>query len=414
MICFCSVQRYILLIRPEISETVTRISCFLLFRINKITRKHLYSSIPLIFKAYQPYFKIRFSILIFLAFRENNKYICVRFFCLYLHMLTDKFGRHITYLRLAVVDRCNLRCTYCMPEKGLDWIKQGDLMTDEEMVRICSVFTDLGIDKIRITGGEPFVRKNCIDLIEKISHLKGLTDLSITTNGLLTEQYIPQLKEFGIKSVNLSLDTLDKERFFKITRRNSFDKVMKTLEGLLKHDIKVKINTVVMENQNIEDIIPLVQLTKELPVDVRFIEEMPFNGNNDAEIALKWNHPQIYSYIKDFFPEIQKAEDPKSSTSYHYKIPGFAGDIGIIAAYTRSFCGDCNRIRITPSGILRTCLYEGGGINLKDKIRSGTSDEALKNIIINSIHHKPKDGWEAEQQSLTASSIHQSMATIGG
>lgn len=329
-------------------------------------------------------------------------------------MLTDKFGRHITYLRLAVVDRCNLRCTYCMPEKGLDWIKQDDLMTDAEMLRICSVFTDLGVDKIRITGGEPFVRKNCIDLIEKLSHLNGLTDLSITTNGLLTEQYIPQLKEFGIKSVNLSLDTLDKKRFFKITRRNSFDKVMKTMESLLKHDIKVKINTVVMENQNIEDIIPLVQLTKDLPVDVRFIEEMPFNGNNDAEIALKWNHPQIYSYIKDYFPEIQKTEDPKSSTSYSYKIPGFMGDIGIIAAYTRSFCGDCNRIRITPSGILRTCLYEGGGINLKDQLRSGASDEELKAIIINSIHHKPKDGWEAEQQSLNASSIHQSMATIGG
>ncbi|WP_343680600.1 GTP 3',8-cyclase MoaA [Chryseobacterium arthrosphaerae] len=329
-------------------------------------------------------------------------------------MLTDKFGRHINYLRLAVVDRCNLRCTYCMPENGLSWIKQNELMTDEEMLRICSVFTELGVDKIRITGGEPFVRKNCIRLIEKISHLKGLSDLSITTNGLLTEQYIPQLKEFGIRSVNLSLDTLDEERFFRITRRRSFDKVMKTLESLLKHDIRVKINTVVMENQNTEDIIPLVQLAKDLPVDVRFIEEMPFNGNNTADMVPKWNYPQIYRYIKTYFPDIEKAEDPKSSTSYNYKIPGFTGDIGIIAAYTRSFCGDCNRIRITPAGILRTCLYEGGGINLKEKIRSGATDEDLKNIIINSIHHKPKDGWEAEKQDTTARSIHQSMATIGG
>lgn len=329
-------------------------------------------------------------------------------------MLTDKFGRQINYLRLAVVDRCNLRCTYCMPENGLVWIKQNDLMTDEEMLRICSLFTDLGVDKIRITGGEPFVRKNCIDLIGKISHLNGLHDLSITTNGLLTEQYIPQLKELGIKSVNLSLDTLDEDRFFRITRRKSFDKVMKTLESLLKHHIKVKINTVVMDHQNIEDIIPLVQLTKDLPVDVRFIEEMPFNGNNDADIVPKWNYPQIYKYIKDHFPDIEKMKDPKSSTSYSYKIPGFKGDIGIIAAYTRSFCGDCNRIRITPSGILRTCLYEGGGINLKENIRNGATDDEIKNIIINSIHHKPKDGWEAEKQSLNASSIHQSMATIGG
>ncbi len=329
-------------------------------------------------------------------------------------MLTDKFGRHINYLRLAVVDRCNLRCTYCMPESGLAWIRQNDLMTDEEMIRICTVFTGLGVDKIRITGGEPFVRKNCIGLIEKISLLNGLTDLSLTTNGLLTGQYIPKLKEFGIKSVNLSLDTLDEERFFKITRRKSFDKVIKTLESLLKHHIKVKINTVVMEGRNIEDIVPLVQLTKELPIDVRFIEEMPFNGNNDSDIAPQWNYPQIYHYIKDHFPDIEKIQDPKSSTSYNYRIPGFAGDVGIIAAYTRSFCGDCNRIRITPSGILRTCLYEGGGINLKDMIRSGASDEELSNIIINSIHHKPKDGWEAEKQTMTVSQIHQSMATIGG
>ncbi|MGH1516659.1 GTP 3',8-cyclase MoaA [Chryseobacterium sp. JK1] len=328
-------------------------------------------------------------------------------------MLTDKFGRHINYLRLAVVDRCNLRCTYCMPENGLVWIKQNDLMTDEEMVRICSIFTGLGVNKIRITGGEPFVRKNCISLIENISHLNNLTDLSITTNGLLTEPYIPQLKEFGIKSVNLSLDTLDENRFFTITRRRSFNKVMKTLDSLLKHEIQVKINTVVMENQNIEDIIPLVQLTKDLPVDVRFIEEMPFNGD-DHTTTLHWNHSKILNHIKDYFPQLIKTEDPKSSTSYQYKIPAFTGNIGIIAAYTRSFCGDCNRIRITPSGILRSCLYEGGGINLKDEIRSGKTDEELTHIIIKTIHHKPKDGWEAEKHTLTASQIHQSMATIGG
>lgn len=328
-------------------------------------------------------------------------------------MLTDKFGRHINYLRLAVVDRCNLRCTYCMPENGLSWIKQNELMTDEEMLRLCSIFTELGVNKIRITGGEPFVRKNVIDLIGKISRLDGLNDLSITTNGLLTEQYIPKLKEFGIQSVNLSLDTLNEERFFTITRRKSFDKVMKTLDRLLQYEIKVKINTVVMEGQNIEDIIPLVKLTRDLPADVRFIEEMPFNGNN-TQASLKWNYSQIYHHIKNHFPDMEKISDPKGSTSYNYKIPGFAGDVGIIAAYTRSFCGDCNRVRITPSGVLRNCLYEDGGINLKDEIRIGKNNEELKNIIINSIHKKPKDGWEAEKLNLTPASIHQSMATIGG
>ncbi|AKK73972.1 molybdenum cofactor biosynthesis protein MoaA [Chryseobacterium gallinarum] len=329
-------------------------------------------------------------------------------------MLTDKFGRQINYLRLAIVDRCNLRCMYCMPEEGLTWIKQNELMTDEEMVRLCSVFTSLGIDKIRITGGEPFVRKNSIELIEKISQLEGLTDISLTTNGLLTEPYIPQLKKCGIRSVNLSLDTLDEERFFTITRRKGFDKVMKTLDSLLRHGIRVKINAVVMEKQNIEDIIPLVLLTRELPVDVRFIEEMPFNGNKDMETSLSWNHQKIYTYIIEHFPDLIKTEDPKSSTSYHYKVPGFTGEVGIIAAYTRSFCGDCNRIRITPTGLLRNCLYEGGGINLKDELRLGKTDEELKNIIISSIQQKPRDGWEAEKQTMNASQIHQSMATIGG
>lgn len=342
--------------------------------------------------------------------KQNNQYICLYTFY---PMLKDKFGRDINYLRLAVVDRCNLRCTYCMPENGLTWIKQQELMTDEEMIRICSVFTELGINKIRITGGEPFVRKNCINLIEQLSQLQGLDDLSITTNGLLTEQYIPRLKASGIKSVNLSLDTLDPERFFSITRRRSFDKVMKTLDSLLNHKITVKINAVVMEDKNIEDIIPLVQLTKELPVDVRFIEEMPFNGTN-AQISLKWNYTRILDHIKTYFPGIEKIQDRKSSTSYNYKIPGFAGSIGIIAAYTRSFCGDCNRIRITPTGELRTCLYEGKGINLKEALRSGKTDQELKDIIISSIQHKPKDGWEAEKSNFTSSQIHQSMATIGG
>ena len=328
-------------------------------------------------------------------------------------MLKDKFGRAINYLRLAVVDRCNLRCTYCMPENGLSWIKQKELMTDEEMIRICSVFTELGINKIRITGGEPFVRKNCINLIEQLSQLQGLDDLSITTNGLLTQEYIPRLKSFGVKSVNLSLDTLDPDRFFSITRRKSFDKVMNTLDSLVQHQITVKINAVVMEDHNIDDIIPLVSLTRELPVDVRFIEEMPFNGTN-AEVSLKWNYTRILDHIKIYFPEIEKIKDLKSSTSYNYKIPGYAGDIGIIAAYTRSFCGDCNRIRITPSGELRTCLYSNNGINLKDLLRKGKTDQELKDIIINSIQHKPKDGWEAEKLNIASSLIHQSMATIGG
>ena len=328
-------------------------------------------------------------------------------------MIVDRYGRKINYLRLAVTDRCNLRCAYCMPGEGLDWIKRKEVMTDEEILRICAVFTALGVDKIRITGGEPFVRKDCIGLIEKIARLDGVRDIRITTNGLLTGAYIPRLKALGITTLNLSLDTLDPDRFFAITRRRSFDKVMKTLDSLLQHQIKVKINAVVMEGCNIEDIIPLVLLTKELPVDVRFIEEMPFNGKA-AAISLKWHYAKIYEYISMHFPGIVKIQDPENTTAYHYKIPGFAGNIGIIAAYTRSFCGDCNRIRITPTGELRTCLYEAKGINLKEELRSGKTDEELKEIITQAIQHKPKDGWEAEKQHHAVSAIHQSMAAIGG
>lgn len=328
-------------------------------------------------------------------------------------MLRDKFGREINYLRLAVVDRCNPRCHYCMPEKGLEWLKKKDLMTDDEMFRICEVFTDLGITKIRITGGEPFVRKNCIQFIQRISEIEGLNEITLTTNGLLTEPFIPQLKARGVKTVNLSLDTLNPQKFYKITRRNSFDKVMKTLYALLKSDIKVKINAVVMENENVDDIISLVLLSEKLPVDVRFIEEMPFNGTNEP-VSLIWNDQKILEHIQSHFPTLQKIQDPKSSTSYNYKIPGFMGDIGIIAAYTRSFCGDCNRIRITPNGELLTCLYQGKGVNLKDELRAGKSNQELKDIIIKTIQNKPKDGWEAELENTNTTSVHQSMASIGG
>ncbi|ASW73922.1 molybdenum cofactor biosynthesis protein MoaA [Chryseobacterium piperi] len=328
-------------------------------------------------------------------------------------MLTDKHGRKINYLRLAVTDRCNLRCTYCMPEEGLDWLSRKELMTDEEMLRICSVFTEMGVDKIRITGGEPFIRKNFISLLENIAHLNGLDQLTITTNGLLTEPHVPKLKELGITSVNLSLDTLDKDRFFAITRRNSLDKVLKTIDTLLQNEIHVKINAVVMENSNIEDLIPLAKLTEDLNIDVRFIEEMPFNGGSH-ETSLEWNFIRILEHLKGHFPSIVKINDPKHSTSYNYKIPGFKGDIGIIAAYTRSFCGDCNRIRITPSGVMRTCLYDAGTLNLKDAMREGKTDEELKEFIELAIQNKPKDGWEAEKFNLTEQQSHQSMATIGG
>ena len=329
-------------------------------------------------------------------------------------MLKDNHGRQISYLRLAVTDRCNLRCFYCMPEDGLDWLSRGELMTYEEMLQSCTLLVKMGIEKIRITGGEPFVRKDMMKLLTALSKLPGLNELTITTNGILTAPLVPELKKIGVKSVNLSLDTLDANRFFAITRRDEFARVMETLEQLIQHGINVKINAVVMDDKNTQDIIPLVQLTQDLPVSVRFIEEMPFNGDGHIYHGLKWDYLRILDEITKTFPAIQKLPDPAYSTAYNYQVPGHKGSVGIIAAYSRTFCGTCNRIRITPDGTLKTCLYDDGVLNMKSLIRQGTNESEIRKILINTFSHRPKDGWEAEQNRAVNDPAHESMATIGG
>jgi len=329
-------------------------------------------------------------------------------------LLIDNHGRRISYLRLAVTDRCNLRCFYCMPEDGLNWLSREELMTYEEMLRSCALLVKMGIDKIRITGGEPFVRKDIMQLLTSISKLDGLKELSLTTNGVLTAPYIAELKAIGVRSVNLSLDTLDAGRFFAITRRDEFARVMETLEQLLKHDIEVKINAVVMAGKNTQDIIPLVELTKELPVSVRFIEEMPFNGDGHKYSGIEWDHVRILEEIKDKYPTIQKLKDPAYSTAYNYNITGHKGNVGIIAAYSRTFCGTCNRIRITPQGELKNCLYDDGVLNIRDLMRTGINDYELQQSLLNVFNHREKDGWDAEHHRIEKTGIHESMATIGG
>jgi len=329
-------------------------------------------------------------------------------------VLKDNHGRTVNYLRLAVTDRCNLRCFYCMPEEGLEWLSRKELMTYEEMLHVCSLLVKMGIDKIRITGGEPFVRKDIMQFLTALSKLDGLKEIAITTNGILTAPHIPALKKLGIRSVNLSLDTLDRDRFFTITRRDEFPLVMETLDQLLKYDMEVKLNAVVMDKKNIQDIIPLVELTKKLPVSVRFIEEMPFNGEGSHYTGMPWDHIRILNHIKETFPGIQKIPDPPYSTSYNYHVPGYKGSVGIIAAYTRSFCGSCNRIRITPIGTLKTCLYDDGVLNIKDLIRKGYDDKELESSLLNAFGHRTIDGWEAEKLRKAKGPVHESMATIGG
>ena len=250
-------------------------------------------------------------------------------------------------------------------------------------------------------------------LLWSIRRIKGIRDINITTNGTVLEQYIPELKKLGVRSVNLSLDTLDRGRFFEITRRDVFDKVMRSFDLLLQNDFEVKINAVVMAGKNEEDIIPMVNLAKELPVSVRFIEEMPFNGEGAHYPKLHWNYKNILQKIRNHFPNLEKQPDPPSSTSMNFKVPSHKGNVGIIAAYSRTFCGTCNRIRITPKGMLKTCLYDNGVFNIKRLMREGATDEQLRATFLDAFSHRAKNGFEAEKGRF-GNNISESMATIGG
>jgi len=329
-------------------------------------------------------------------------------------VLKDNHGRKINYLRLAVTDKCNLRCFYCMPENGLHWTARNELMTLEEMTHICSLLVHMGISKIRITGGEPFVRKDIMELLTNLAAMEKLEALTLTTNGVLTAPHVKDFKKFGITSVNLSIDTLDRDRFFSITRRDELPNVLKTLDALLFHKVETKINAVVMDGKNTQDIGSLADFTRDIPVSVRFIEEMPFNGGESHQPGIEWNYIKILQTLKDRYPDITKIPDPPFSTSYNYQIPGHQGNIGIIAAYSRSFCGSCNRIRLTPVGQLKTCLYDDGVLNIKDLIRNGSSDEAIRSELLAAFGQRAKDGFEAERKRNGRNPVHESMATIGG
>ncbi len=327
-------------------------------------------------------------------------------------MLTDQHGRTIEYLRLAVTDRCNLRCVYCMPQEGLNWEKRSALLSYEEIMRLLHIFSSLGITKLRFTGGEPFLRKDFMQLLRKTVEANLFEKISITTNGTLTSAWIPELKELGISGINLSADTFNPERFSKLTRRDDLHEVKKTFDLLLKYDIPVRINAVIMEGKNEEDIIELSSLTKSLPVDVRFIEEMPFNGHG-LNAPPKWNFRAILDRIISNFGELKPCVDEKSSTSMNYQLDGHLGRVGVIPAFTRSFCGTCNRIRVTPTGSMKTCLYDNGVMSLRDLLRSGMPDNEISTCIQAAVLNRPKDGFEAEAKRKS-SPVEESMATIGG
>jgi molybdenum cofactor biosynthesis protein A len=327
--------------------------------------------------------------------------------------LIDSFGRQMDYVRLAVTDRCNLRCQYCMPAHGIEIAPRADLLTFKEMYRIIRVLTELGVNKIRLTGGEPFVRKDFVGFLEMLSFNDLLEAINITTNGAMILKHIPTLEKMDkIKHINLSIDSLQKEKFNQITRRDVFPEVYETFEALEKSSLNLKLNVVVQPGFNTDEIVDFVALTKDKNVAVRFIEEMPFNGKGQRDMKENWNYTRILEEIKSQF-EVEPIVSEKSSTSRNFSIDGHKGSVGIIPAFTRTICGDCNRIRITPIGTFKNCLFDDGVFNIRDFLRNGASNDELKELFLKLVKEKPENGFIAEANRKEGN-VSESMSTIGG
>lgn len=329
-------------------------------------------------------------------------------------ILTDDFGRKHNYLRISLLEKCNLRCTYCMPADGIALSPKASLMTAEEIFALAQTFVENGVDKIRLTGGEPLLRKDFPEIISKLSTLK--TSLSITTNGILIDRHIDALKQAKIKKINLSLDTLVASKFHSVTLRDQFEKVISNLHLLLNHDFTVKVNVVLMKGFNDNEIIDFIKLTQFLPISIRFIEFMPFAGNEwDRSKMVSQN--EILSQVESVFlsEEIQKLEDEKNFTARTYRIKGFLGDFGIISSITNPFCDGCNRIRLTANGKIKNCLFSNSETDLLTPFRNG---ESIENLISVSIKNKKKvRAGMVTIEEMDDPSLHfdnRSMIAIGG
>lgn len=330
------------------------------------------------------------------------------------YMLIDNHKRVINYVRLAVTDRCNLRCNYCMPESGVNFEKNENILTIEELTLLSNILISQGVDKIRITGGEPFVRKDIMKLLRAISSNPGLKELSITTNGTLIGNHIDELKSLGITHINLSMDAINPAIFNQITRRNYFEVVYSNLNKLIKEGFNLKINFVVLKDQNTEEILPILNLIKNNNISVRFLEEMPFNGGSKEFSSIEWNYRKILDFISKHHPDYYQISSPKTATSINYKIPGYLGSFGVIPSFSRTFCGSCNRLRVTAKGDIITCLYAPAYTNIRDILRKENPLEEIISKIIDAISNRAKDGFEAQAKERENSLKWNSMTSIGG
>lgn len=303
--------------------------------------------------------------------------------------MKDGFGREIDYLRISVTDKCNLRCRYCMPPEGVDIIPHEEVLTLEEIYRIVRIMESLGVRKLRFTGGEPLVRKNLVKLISDVNSLCGIEDIAMTTNGVLLKENIGALKDAGLKRVNISLDTCDRDIFESITGYDGLGRVMESIDASLSMGLQVKLNCVPCREFNEGEIEALAQLAKEKNLDVRFIELMPMGcGKSFHGIA----SGEILERLKRKYGTYQKVPAAKrSETAQYYLFEGFQGRIGFISPMSHRFCSECNRIRLTVEGRLKLCLHYNDGIELKPLLREGKSDEEIRECIAAAVRDKPKE-----------------------
>jgi len=327
-----------------------------------------------------------------------------------MNKLIDGFGREHTYLRISVTDRCNLRCVYCMPHTGIEWKKKDELLTYEEIVRVARVFAGLGINKIRLTGGEPFVRKNLETLVAQLAAIDGIQTLAMTTNATLLAPKAKLLRDLGLTALNISLDTFRKERFERITRRDDFDNVIAGLEAALAVGFpSLKLNVVVIAGFNEDEIIDFVEFAFSRSINVRFIEYMPFK-DNDWQIDKVVTFAEMKERIEKKF-RLKPLQTERSAVGKDFAIEGGIGSVSFISSISDSFCSTCNRLRLTSDGSVKSCLFYPAETNLRDALRAGASDGAIEEMILYSLSLKPEAHPPAEE---IAAGDNRAMIEIGG
>ncbi|WP_103069446.1 GTP 3',8-cyclase MoaA [Aquimarina sediminis] len=328
--------------------------------------------------------------------------------------LTDTFGRKHNYLRISLTERCNLRCTYCMPAEGIQLSPKEHIMTYEEIYTIAKKFVQMGVTKIRLTGGEPLVRKDAALILEKLASLP--VQLTLTTNGVIVDRFIDHFKKCGIKTLNISLDSLHSHKNKEITRRSYFEKVYQNIILLVNEGFFVKVNCVLMKGFNDDEIIDFINLSKKLPIQVRFIEFMPFDGNRwnmDKLVSLE----EILSKVRSSYKkeDIVKLEDAPNDTTKSYQIKGYQGNFAVISSVTNPFCDGCNRIRLTANGQIKNCLFSSKESDLLTPLRAGKS---ITPIIQKTVQSKLKirNGMDTLDKfgQPSAHSNNRSMIAIGG